>query len=110
MRRMHQGMQRTQPAKTKHQPIPEGTMKILLGITRTNVETVPDSPFWIRTQTVQHSKDMWEIELADDGSEYISRLWASVDGLEILNLPLEIIPAEIAARKPEPLDTPTTHE
>jgi hypothetical protein len=107
---MHQGMQRTQQAETRHQPIPENTMKILLGITRTNVETIPDSPFSMRTQTVQHSKDMWEIELADDGSEYISRLWASVDGLEILNLPLEIISAETAARKPKPLDTTSPHE
>lgn len=63
-------------------------MKLLLGITRTQVSYIGDT---IITQQVQHAKDIFEIELPDDDSEYISTIWMNADGKDLLRLPLEIV-------------------
>jgi hypothetical protein len=64
-------------------------MKILLGITR---KCVGDK----RTWQEQRAADMWEIEVPDDGSEFLHRIWMIADGLEVLSLPLTIGPAMTA--------------
>lgn len=63
-------------------------MKLLLGITRTRVSYVGET---ILTQQVQNGKDIFEIELPDDDSEYISMIWMNADGKDLLRLPLEIV-------------------
>lgn len=62
-------------------------MKILLGISRT---LVTDDG---HTMQQQRSADMWEIEVPDDGSQFLSRIWMMADGMNVLSLPLTMGPA-----------------
>ena len=61
-------------------------MKILLGISRT---VVGDNATWQE----QRTEDTWEVEVPDDGREFLRRIWMMADGLEVLSLPLTIGPA-----------------
>ena len=61
-------------------------MKILLGISRTLVDERG-------TRQCQRSDDEFEIEVPDDGSEFLSHVWMVAGGEEVLRLPLTIGPA-----------------
>lgn len=60
-------------------------MKILIGITR---RVVGDNVTWLE----QRSADTWEVEVPDDGREFLSSIWMMTDGFEVLRLPLSMGP------------------
>jgi hypothetical protein len=57
-------------------------VKIVIGLARTIV--YEDGC----TMQSQRSADTWEVEVPDDGSEFLSSIWMVADGLEVLRLPL----------------------
>lgn len=62
---------------------------IRLGITRALV--TEDG-----TRQLQRPSDVWEIDVPDDGSEFLASVWMDADGMEVLRLPLTIGPAMTA--------------
>lgn len=65
-------------------------MKLLLGINR---RCIGSDGTWL----VQRPEDTWEIEIPDDGSEFLSSIWMMADGLEVMRLPFTMGPAMTAA-------------
>lgn len=60
-------------------------MKFRIGVGRTLVDEHG-------IMQCQRSGDMWTIEVPDDGTEFLSRIWMMADGLVVLSLPLTLAP------------------
>ena len=57
---------------------------ILLGVSRARVT---DKGHFL----LQNSSDVFELDVPEDGSEFLARVWMMADGLEVLNLPLTMM-------------------
>ena len=74
-----------------------GVAKFIIGVGRTAIDPAGN------VRRIQYAADSLEVDVPDDGSEFLSSIWMIADGLHVLSLPLTVAP--VVARYSGGFDT-----